>query len=100
MTSAAKVGIVMLLALAVLGFFVLKIEDVRLGSRGKTRMVDVVFDDVAGLDEKSAVRIAGVRKGVVRKVQVLPDGKAKVTLEIDDDVPLHANASAKVANLG
>lgn len=99
MTSAAKVGIVMLIALAVLGYFVLKIEDVDVGRGGK-RTVEVVFDDVAGLDQKSAVRIAGVRKGIVRDIKVLQDGKARVTLEIDDDVPLHADASARVANLG
>lgn len=100
MTSAAKVGLVMLLALAVLGYFVLKIEDLDVGRGSTKRTVEVMFDDVAGLDEKSAVRIAGVRKGVVRGIKVLPDGKAKVTLEIDDDVPLHADASARVANLG
>jgi phospholipid/cholesterol/gamma-HCH transport system substrate-binding protein len=100
MTSAAKVGFVMLLALAVLGYFILKIEDIDVGRSAGKRTVEVVFDDVAGLDEKSAVRIAGVRKGVVRGIKVMPDGKARVTLEIDDDVPLHSDASAKIANLG
>lgn len=100
MTSAAKVGFVMLLALAVLGYFVLKIEDLDVGGDAGKRTVEVLFDNVAGLDIKSAVRIAGVRKGTVRGIKVLPNGKAKVTLEIDDDVPLHTDASAKVANLG
>lgn len=100
MSSAAKVGIVMIIALAVLGFFVLKIEDLDLtGSKG-TREVKAIFEDVAGLDEKSAVRIAGVRKGTVTDIRVLPDGRAEVTLEVDDDVPLHADASAQIANLG
>ncbi|HKO58130.1 MAG TPA: MlaD family protein [Thermoanaerobaculia bacterium] len=90
----------MLVVLAILGYFVLKIEDIDL-SRGKgTRQVKVTFDNVAGLDEKSAVRVAGVRKGKVTKIQVLPNGQAEVTLEVDDDVPLHGNATAKVANLG
>ena len=100
MSSAAKVGVFMLIILAILGYFVLKIEDIDL-SRGKgTRQVKIVFDNVAGLDEKSAVRVAGVRKGKVSKIRLLPDGKAEVTLDIDDDVPLHSNASAHVANLG
>ncbi|HEV7921463.1 MAG TPA: MlaD family protein [Thermoanaerobaculia bacterium] len=90
----------MLVVLAILGYFVLKIEDIDL-SRGKgTRQIKVTFDNVAGLDEKSAVRVAGVRKGKVTQIHVLPNGKAEVTLEVDDDVPLHSNASAKVANLG
>jgi phospholipid/cholesterol/gamma-HCH transport system substrate-binding protein len=100
MTSAAKVGIVMLIALAVLGYFVLRIEDISLSRSRTTRVVKAIFEDVAGLDDESAVRIAGVRKGHVTDIKVLPDGRAEVTLQVDDDVPLHANAQAKVANLG
>ncbi|HEX9983608.1 MAG TPA: MlaD family protein [Thermoanaerobaculia bacterium] len=100
MSSAAKVGLVMLIALGVLGFFVLKIEDLDLGRGAGTREVKVLFDNVAGLDEKSAVRIAGVRKGTVRSIKVRPDGRAEVTLQVDNDVPLRSNATARVANLG
>ena len=100
MTSAAKVGIVMLIALAVLGYFVLRIEDISLSRSKTTHTVTAVFDDVAGLDDESAVRIAGVRKGHVTDIKVLPDGRAVVTMEVDDDVPLRRDASAKVANLG
>jgi phospholipid/cholesterol/gamma-HCH transport system substrate-binding protein len=100
MTSAAKVGVVMLAALAVLGYFVLRIEDISLSRTRTTREVKAVFDDVAGLDDESAVRIAGVRKGHVEDIRVLPNGRAEVTLVVDDDVPLHADATAKVANLG
>jgi phospholipid/cholesterol/gamma-HCH transport system substrate-binding protein len=100
MTSAAKVGIVMLIALAVLGYFVLRIEDISLSRSKTTRQVKAVFDDVAGLDDESAVRIAGVRKGHVTDIKVQPDGRAVVTMTVDDDVPLHTNSVAKVANLG
>lgn len=100
MSSAAKVGVFMLIILAILGYFVLKIEDIDL-SRGKgTRHVKVIFDNVAGLDEKSPVRVSGVRKGKVTKIRLLRDGKAEVTLDLDNDVPIHTNASAHVANLG
>jgi phospholipid/cholesterol/gamma-HCH transport system substrate-binding protein len=100
MTSAAKVGIVMLIALAVLGYFVLRIEDINLSRSKTTHLVKAAFDDVAGLDDESAVRIAGVRKGHVTDIKVLPDGRAVVTMQVDDDVPLHANSQAKIANLG
>lgn len=100
MTNAAKVGIVMLIALAIAGYFILKIEDVSLSRSKNMREVKATFDDVAGLDDESAVRIAGVRKGHVTDIKVLPDGHAEVTMKVDDDVPLHANAKAKVANLG
>lgn len=100
MTSAAKVGVVMLIALVVLGYFILRIEDISLSRSKTTHTVKAVFKDVAGLDDESAVRIAGVRKGHVTDIKVRPDGSAEVTMEVDDDVPLHANSVAKVANLG
>lgn len=100
MSSAAKVGIVMLVALAVLGYFVLRIEDISLG-RGRTmREVKVVFDNAAGLEDEATVRIGGVRKGHVTNVRSLPDGRAEVTMQIADDVPLHTDAHARIANLG
>jgi len=99
MSSAAKVGIFMLIILAILGFFILRIEDLKIGSKG-VKTVTAVFDSVAGLDNKSTVRVAGVRVGKVKDIKLRPDGKAQVTLEVDADVQLHRNAEAKVANLG
>lgn len=100
MTSAAKVGVVMLAALAVLGYFVLRIEDINLRRAGQMREVKVVFDNAAGLEDEATVRIGGVRKGHVTKIESLPDGRALVTMTVADDVPLHSDASAKIANLG
>ncbi|HEX7706294.1 MAG TPA: MlaD family protein [Thermoanaerobaculia bacterium] len=100
MSNAAKVGLVMLIALGVLGYFILKIEDINLGRSSSTREVKAIFDDVAGLDRESAVRIGGVQKGHVTAIRVLPDGRAEVTLEVDDDVPLRSDASARVESMG
>lgn len=99
MSSAAKVGAFMLVILAIIGYFVLKIEDLDIGG-GEQREIRVLFDNVAGLDERAAVRVAGVRKGKVTDIQLRPDGNAIVTLQIDEDVPLFENASARIANLG
>jgi phospholipid/cholesterol/gamma-HCH transport system substrate-binding protein len=100
MSSAAKVGVFMLIVLAILGYFILKIEDVQIGHGTGARKVTAVFDSVAGLDNKSAVRVAGVRVGKVSSIKLRPDGKAEVTLEVDPDVILHPGAVAHVANLG
>jgi phospholipid/cholesterol/gamma-HCH transport system substrate-binding protein len=99
MSSAAKIGAFMLLVLGILAFFVLKIEDLSFG-RSKTRQITAIFDNVAGLEAKSGVRVAGVRKGKVTTITTTPDGRAKVTLELDDDVQLRTNATARIANLG
>ena len=100
MSSAAKVGAFMLVILGILGFFILKIEDVKVSRTGNHKKVTAIFDSVAGLDKGSAVRVAGVRVGKVTKIDLRDDGKAEVEMEIDKDVQLHANAQAHVANLG
>src|SRR5881394_2258987 len=101
MSSAAKVGVFMLAILAILGYFILKIEDINVHRKGRgVREVVAVFDNVAGLDNKSPVRIAGVRKGKVTDIEVGKNGHATVTMEVDDDVPLYGNASARVTSLG
>jgi phospholipid/cholesterol/gamma-HCH transport system substrate-binding protein len=100
MSSAAKIGAFMLVILGILAFFILKIEDVKVSRTGNFKKVSAVFDSVAGLDKQSAVRVAGVRVGKVTKIDLRPDGKAEVEMEIDKDVQLHANAQAHVANLG
>ena len=99
MSSAAKVGIFMLVILAILGYFVLKIERVSVGG-GPTKKVTAVFDSVAGLDEKSKVRVAGVPVGEVTDIHLLPDGKAEVTMEVRRDVELRRGAFARVVNMG
>lgn len=99
MSSAAKVGAFMLVVLGILGFFILKIEDITVDRGTTMKTVDVEFDSVAGLDEKSAVRVAGVRVGKVRSIR-LENGRAIVTLEVSKEVRLHKGATAEVANLG
>jgi len=62
--------------------------------------VDVHFKDVAGLDDKSAVRVGGVRVGRVDGVKPLPDGTAIVHLVLDRDVELHEGAAGQIRSLG
>src|SRR5262249_52722533 len=100
MSSAAKVGIFMLIILAILGYFILKIEDVKIGRGRGTKTISAVFDSVAGLDNKSSVRVAGVRVGKVKDVKLRQDGKAEGEMEVDKEGQLHTNSFARVANLG
>jgi len=88
----------MTVILAILGYFVLKIEDIDM-SRKPMREVVALFDNVAGLDEKAPVRVAGVRSGKVLLV-VLENGKGKVIMEVNEGVQLRRGATARIANLG
>jgi phospholipid/cholesterol/gamma-HCH transport system substrate-binding protein len=98
MSTAAKVGAFFLVVLAITGLLIWKIEDIRIG-RGKPTRVTVQFKDVAGLDEKTAVRVAGVRVGKVSKIRLV-DGKALVDIELDRDVALRQGASASIESQG
>lgn len=99
MSSAAKIGVFMLVVLAILAFFILRIEDIRIG-RGESKTVTAVVDSAAGLNKGSDVRVAGVPIGKVLGIRLRPDGKAEVSMELDKNVQLHGNAFAKIANLG
>lgn len=100
MTAAAKVGIFMLIILAILGFFILKIEEIKIGRGSATRKIVAEFDSVAGLDAKGTVRVAGVRKGKITEIELTDAGTARVTMQVDSDVKLRQGAVARVANLG
>jgi len=89
----------MLAALIVVGIFIIKIEEIPIGTRGGRQRVQAVFPTVAGLDEKSPVRIAGVRVGIVEKIDLKGD-RALVTLALDPGVQLQQGASAAVSSLG
>ena len=100
MSATAKIGLFALAVLAVLAVLVLKIEDLPFSGRSRVTTVEVIFDDVAGLDDKSAVRIAGVRVGRVDGIRLLPDGTAVARLLLEQDVELREGAWGQVKNLG
>ncbi|NOZ95425.1 MAG: MCE family protein [Acidobacteria bacterium] len=99
MTPAAKIGLFVLMGLIVLGIFILKIEDIPIGERGDRLTVRAEFQTVSGIDRKADVRIAGVRVGKVKDVE-LAGGQALLTLSLDPSVELHRGASVRVSSLG
>jgi phospholipid/cholesterol/gamma-HCH transport system substrate-binding protein len=98
MSQAVRVGIFATICLVALGWLILRIEDLHLfGAKG--RRVDAVFESVAGLDDKSAVRVAGVRVGRVDGIN-LEGQKARVTLLLERPVKLTEGTHAAIANMG
>jgi phospholipid/cholesterol/gamma-HCH transport system substrate-binding protein len=100
MNATAKVGLFAMAVLLVLAALVLKIEDLPLPGNARRATAEVVFKDVAGLDDKSAVRIAGVRVGRIDGIRLLEDGTAVARLLFDADVELRDGAYGQVKNLG
>ena len=82
MSPTARIGLFMIVALAILGVFIVKIEEIPIGAKSGRHRVQASFPSVAGLDEKSPVRIAGVRIGIVERIALQGD-RALVTLALD-----------------
>lgn len=97
MSQVIKVGVFVTLCLVVLGVLIFRIEDWSLGGDGQR--VVALFDSVAGLNEKAPVRVAGVRVGAVESIG-LEGRRARVTLVLDQEVPLTQGATASIANAG
>lgn len=93
-----KVGIFMTACLLILGWLILKVEDWRLWGAAGTR-VEALFDSVVGLDDKAAVRLAGVRVGRVDGI-ALAGRQARVTLLLDQPIPFVEGSYAAIANQG
>jgi phospholipid/cholesterol/gamma-HCH transport system substrate-binding protein len=100
MNATAKIGLFALAVLLALAVLVLKIEDLPFSGKARAASAEVTFTDVAGLDDKSAVRIAGVRVGKVDGIRLLPDGTAVARLVFDGDVELRDGAWGQVKSLG
>ena len=98
MSNVAKVGLFASIALVLLAALILRVEEIDLFG-GARQEVEVLFDTVTGLDDKAAVRVAGVRVGRVDGISL--DGqRARVRLVIDTPVTLKEGAYASVANVG
>lgn len=101
MNQTAKIGAFFLIVLAVCAAIMLRIEDIRLRDDQRNRQeIEIRFKDVAGLDRQSAVRMAGVPVGKVTKIDLLPEGRALVTLSLDKDVQLREGAYGDIKSLG
>ena len=97
-TTEAKVGLFVLLGIALLVFMSLRLGEFRL-FRPKGYKVYAIFDSAAGLKLNVPVEIAGVEVGRVEAVE-LEAGKAQVTLRIRPEVRLSQDAAATIRTKG
>ena len=97
-SSEAKVGLFVLVALIILGYMSFRVGEYGFGLK-KGYPVNVVFDDATGLEKDASVQIAGVEVGRVESIS-LKDGKALVTLRILPSVKLEEDTEAKIKSYG
>lgn len=94
-----KVGIFAIIVLSVLTFMTFKVGDVEWLRKEKGYIVYVYFKNIAGLNERTKVKVAGIDAGVIEEIK-LQDAMAKLTLRINHDVKLYSNASAAIKTTG
>jgi len=97
-STEAKVGLFVLVALIILGYMSFRVGEQGFGIK-KGYPVNVVFDNATGLEKDASVQIAGVEVGRVEDIS-LKDGKALVRLRILPDVKLEKDAEAKIKAYG
>ena len=100
MSTTARIGAFFLVVLIAAAILILRIEDIAIGKKARTQTVEVHFTDVAGLDDKTAARIAGVRVGKVDGIRLLPDGTAVVRIALEPHVELRQGASGEIRAIG
>lgn len=99
-TPNAIVGFAALFAFLILLMFTFMIKKTLLGPRTE---VNVLFDQVSGLEVGSPVYVAGVHAGQVTRISYQPDNLGKpvlVTLSLSRQYKLYRNARIKIIQTG
>jgi phospholipid/cholesterol/gamma-HCH transport system substrate-binding protein len=99
MKLETKVGLFFSGAIVVMGVLILRTEKLEFGGKRNQSERFTYFDQVAGLNLQSAVRIAGVKVGDVRTI-TLENGKARVALGLSKEVPIFADANVSLGSIG
>lgn len=102
MNTELKVGMVVVVAIAVAAGFILNMNDTAnfFGPPTDVYRVQVQFRSASGLIRDATVRLAGVYVGRVEDIVLNDEGQAVVTMRIDNSVTLRTDATASVSNEG
>jgi phospholipid/cholesterol/gamma-HCH transport system substrate-binding protein len=97
-STELKVGFFALVVIIILGFMTFRVGGLE-WLRKEGNIFYAFFGNIAGLDEKTKVKIAGVDAGRIEKIELI-DGTAKLTIQIDKGVRLYSDASASIKATG
>lgn len=93
-----KVGLFALLALGFIGYLSLKLSK-NPSVLGATQTHSFVLDDAAGLIKNTAVKVAGVKVGIISDIKLV-NGRAQVDILIQDDIGLTQSARVEIKSNG
>jgi phospholipid/cholesterol/gamma-HCH transport system substrate-binding protein len=98
LSTEAKVGLLVLGGSVILLWMTFVVGKYEFGAK-KGYIITAMFDSVAGLDEKAAVRMAGVKIGSVETIE-LDDSRAKVVMRIIPGVKIKRGSRASIKTMG
>ena len=98
LSTELKVGLFAVLIITIMTFMTFKVGGLD-WVKEEGNIYYVYFKNIAGLDEKTKLKIAGVDAGFIEKIE-LRKGVAKVTLRIQKGVPMFSDASASIKATG
>ncbi|MFZ6016580.1 MAG: MlaD family protein [Nitrospirota bacterium] len=97
-STELKVGFFAVIVIGILAFMTFRVGGLE-WIKKEGYIVYVYFKNIAGLDEKTKVKIAGVDAGVIKKIE-LKEGRARLTIRINRGIQLFSNASASIKATG
>jgi phospholipid/cholesterol/gamma-HCH transport system substrate-binding protein len=98
LSAEAKVGLLVIVGSMVLLVMTFAVGKYQFGAN-KGYILQADFDSVAGLKDKSLVSLAGVKIGLVEKVE-LAGSRARVIMRIDPEVQIKRGTQAMIKTLG
>lgn len=98
LSTELKVGLFAVLVITIMTFMTFKVGGLD-WVKEEGNIYYVYFRNIAGLDEKTKLKIAGVDAGFIERIE-LQKGVAKVTLRIQKGVPMFSDASASIKATG
>ena len=98
LSTELKVGFFALIVILLLSFMTFKVGGLDWMKRDGD-IFHAYFRNIAGLDEKTKVKIAGVDAGVIEKIE-LKQGEARLAIRINKDIQLFSDSSASIKATG
>ncbi len=99
MTREIKIGIFLAIAIFIMAAFIFVVGDISVLFRKPGFPLYVSFDSAAGLEKRALVRMAGVKIGYVKDIQ-LKGSQAEALLVIDYGIKVPRGSMATLASLG
>lgn len=97
-STEMKVGLFALVVMAILTFMTFRVGDFGWVKK-EGYIVYADFRNIAGLDAKTKVKIAGVDAGVIESIR-LREGVARLALKMNKEITLYSDASAAIKATG